>query len=288
MDNVDTSLQYQVIVITLQHPVLSHTFEIHQVEIDQMKLRIGSLIENLNYHRNATERVQDLEESLMRMEAEKNSALDELARIEQIMKRRDQNRLDSNDRSGRHATSYHSVPRPHLALDEGSIYSDDDMDDFDFRSVSNSDAKVTDSRHFDADRYQRGHKASGNEVDRKGSPQQLLKPLEWGARQNVEGYFTEFTDEELTKLTSTLNTMTRKVEKAKLLSIERKERELADSKSSSEQSLCCICRDAVKTILLMPCRHLCLCENCSNALKRRRGNCPVCRQVVVDCIKVYA
>lgn len=52
-------------------------------------------------------------------------------------------------------------------------------------------------------------------------------------------------------------------------------------------NFCVICQDQMKSIVLMPCRHLCLCENCYKQLKRYRRACPVCRQPFVQTIQVY-
>lgn len=53
-------------------------------------------------------------------------------------------------------------------------------------------------------------------------------------------------------------------------------------------SYCVICQDQLKSIVLMPCRHLCLCKACYTQLKRYRHLCPVCRQPFVQKIQVYA
>lgn len=68
-----------------------------------------------------------------------------------------------------------------------------------------------------------------------------------------------------------------------------------------EQNLCCICQEAVKSILLMPCRHLCVCQVCSEGppasprtarqqpqRARMLQSCPVCRAAITECLRVYA
>lgn len=54
-----------------------------------------------------------------------------------------------------------------------------------------------------------------------------------------------------------------------------------------ESRLCVVCQDEPKCIILLPCRHLCLCDACSIAITRRRGGCPVCRQHVRETMKVF-
>ena len=121
------------------------------------------------------------------------------------------------------------------------------------------------------------------------TPTRFLNALERVSLDDIDNFYSQFNDEELSKCTSALSLVASKVEEAKRLSIQQKEKDLAASKLSSEEnSLCCICRDATKTILLLPCRHLCLCEDCSVSLQQRRGSCPVCRETVRDTLRVYA
>ena len=52
-----------------------------------------------------------------------------------------------------------------------------------------------------------------------------------------------------------------------------------------DEKLCAICQDKVKTILLLPCQHMCLCKKCFN--KKRWGQCPICRQGVESSMEVH-
>ncbi|KAG0726126.1 E3 ubiquitin-protein ligase RNF26 [Chionoecetes opilio] len=54
-----------------------------------------------------------------------------------------------------------------------------------------------------------------------------------------------------------------------------------------ESRLCVVCQDEAKCVILLPCRHLCLCDACTLAITRRREGCPVCRQQIRQTIKVY-
>lgn len=47
---------------------------------------------------------------------------------------------------------------------------------------------------------------------------------------------------------------------------------------------CVVCLDKQKTILLQPCNHLCLCENCEATMT----TCPLCRQRIERKVKVRA
>lgn len=45
----------------------------------------------------------------------------------------------------------------------------------------------------------------------------------------------------------------------------------------SEDKLCLICySDKIDTIIL-PCRHMCVCSECSVALQEKSKQCPMCR-----------
>ena len=53
-----------------------------------------------------------------------------------------------------------------------------------------------------------------------------------------------------------------------------------------EKKVCVVCQVQVKSILLMPCRHLCVCNICSQRKELER--CPLCREWIKERIQVYA
>ena len=59
--------------------------------------------------------------------------------------------------------------------------------------------------------------------------------------------------------------------------------EVGIDRQTSDRSLCKICLDAPIDMLLMPCRHLCCCQDCASKL----NECPICRAVISDRISVY-
>lgn len=61
--------------------------------------------------------------------------------------------------------------------------------------------------------------------------------------------------------------------------------ELGKEHSHDESEMgepCVICLSEPRTTALLPCRHLCVCEQCALQLKLRRDRCPICRAEVQD------
>ncbi|XP_013197638.1 E3 ubiquitin-protein ligase MGRN1 [Amyelois transitella] len=56
-----------------------------------------------------------------------------------------------------------------------------------------------------------------------------------------------------------------------------------DTKATSDEetedggSECVICMCDVRDTLILPCRHLCLCNSCADSLRYQANNCPICR-----------
>ncbi|XP_075220083.1 mahogunin ring finger 1 [Lycorma delicatula] len=63
--------------------------------------------------------------------------------------------------------------------------------------------------------------------------------------------------------------------------IENKSNDLSKTASDEETedngSECVICICDVRDTLILPCRHLCLCNSCADSLRYQANNCPICR-----------
>ena len=77
-----------------------------------------------------------------------------------------------------------------------------------------------------------------------------------------------------------------KIEIDKLVNLNEVATSLIESVEEGIQKLCIICHDREKSVILMPCRHLCLCLECSN--HSAVNSCPKCRTVISTKISVYS
>lgn len=59
---------------------------------------------------------------------------------------------------------------------------------------------------------------------------------------------------------------------------------------NNDSYLCVICWNDRKTVVLLPCKHLCVCKSCSRKLWNSIQNetCPICRNNVDNLLEVFA
>jgi len=67
-----------------------------------------------------------------------------------------------------------------------------------------------------------------------------------------------------------------------ILMVANAKREL--EKKQSEEALCCVCLEGEKTILVLPCKHLCMCKACS---EKEAEVCPACKGRIDTKIGVF-
>ena len=75
----------------------------------------------------------------------------------------------------------------------------------------------------------------------------------------------------------------RKRANSQLAAIDVREDELETA--AAEERLCVVCKEEAKKVVLMPCRHFCLCRACAyNPLLKK---CPLCRESVVSKNEIF-
>ena len=90
---------------------------------------------------------------------------------------------------------------------------------------------------------------------------------------------SKYNDDELQSMEYELRVVLKRVTRARD-EIEKRKIENTDSNNS-----CCVCLEGKKTVVLMPCRHLCLCDACQYRIKE---TCPLCKTTVTHSINVYS
>mmetsp|Transcript_38111 Transcript_38111/g.75975 ORF Transcript_38111/g.75975 Transcript_38111/m.75975 type:complete len:536 (-) Transcript_38111:159-1766(-) len=77
--------------------------------------------------------------------------------------------------------------------------------------------------------------------------------------------------------------------KASLQRVEAKKTALLRNRmvgNQNEQRMCVICQDSEKSVVLLPCRHMCVCASCSE--HAQLTTCPLCRVAIAHKINVFA
>jgi E3 ubiquitin-protein ligase MGRN1 len=64
------------------------------------------------------------------------------------------------------------------------------------------------------------------------------------------------------------------------------ESQVESETKGGETSQCIICLSNISNIILYPCRHFCLCDQCSNFVKVDNKPCPICRKQIENFILV--
>jgi E3 ubiquitin-protein ligase MGRN1 len=62
--------------------------------------------------------------------------------------------------------------------------------------------------------------------------------------------------------------------------------ETVDGVDDIEGSECVICMSEPRDTTALPCRHMCLCNSCADALKAQTNKCPICRMKVENFLTI--
>ncbi|KAG5895120.1 hypothetical protein JTB14_008557 [Gonioctena quinquepunctata] len=55
----------------------------------------------------------------------------------------------------------------------------------------------------------------------------------------------------------------------------------------TDEKYCVICQEHLKCILLLPCRHVCMCSECYSRLQLYSNSCPICRNDIENTMKIF-
>jgi hypothetical protein len=50
---------------------------------------------------------------------------------------------------------------------------------------------------------------------------------------------------------------------------------------------CVVCMDAKKSVCLLPCKHMCMCQPCASKVMAASAQCLVCRKLVADSFEMF-
>ena len=63
-------------------------------------------------------------------------------------------------------------------------------------------------------------------------------------------------------------------------------RKAQDLMLDEDEHNCCVCFDVKRSVLIQPCGHLCLCQDCSHTVTVT-NECPLCRGPIASLVTVY-
>lgn len=61
-----------------------------------------------------------------------------------------------------------------------------------------------------------------------------------------------------------------------------------DSETLRKNVTCVICHENLKSMMYMPCRHLCVCKKCCKSYREYSNRCALCNKEFHDIVNVYA
>lgn len=282
-----------------------------ETDISYLRTVQTELSRSLDYHKTASERNRVLEGLLgrteqARIDAEARAKQAEercriLNRAASLASRRDVRPINSSTAT---STQIQSV------REDTAWYMDDDLQDDD--STSDLDFPIyppilesrliqgTNSHNQSFVRNNSQNTSQNNSHKKTATAPSVEATIITGLEDLKESSLEALDIDTLTNLEETLESTTSRVKRILERKIRDKEKEEQFQKiekanmERESQSLCCICRDEPKSVLLLPCRHLCVCENCAgissvnNTTIGVLEKCPVCRGTISQQLKVFA
>jgi hypothetical protein len=62
----------------------------------------------------------------------------------------------------------------------------------------------------------------------------------------------------------------------------------APQEAEDNENLCIVCEESKKQVILLPCKHICLCKKCAaGCLFKTLNECPMCRAKIEDSLEVF-
>jgi len=61
---------------------------------------------------------------------------------------------------------------------------------------------------------------------------------------------------------------------------------IASSNSAEDDNECVVCMVERRDTTVMPCRHMCLCHECAETLRKQTNKCPICREPVQSLMRI--
>lgn len=160
---------------------------------------------------------------------------------------------------------------------------------------SSSDWKDDDSSHA------AGHHGDASELRDLLRTLQLDLEEEQARRRIIESELSRYTASasalssmSVDDLTALEKTLEESLKSARAAKEKRMKEALGDEMS---RTMCSVCLSKPKTILFLPCKHLCACSECANRIMkpvpdnkgaRKEPACPICRVAVREVLDVYA
>ena len=84
-----------------------------------------------------------------------------------------------------------------------------------------------------------------------------------------------------------LNELENKISEKKNMINNLQEKLVKDLSLSDNGDKCPICLNGIKSHIIVPCGHKCLCEACSHKIKNNNEKCPICNNKVENIYKVF-